>query len=95
MNVISGSEFWNKEPSHYPGGHKGYYRFSSRTRFHIYVGQRFEILTNSDSAIHRLSLYYEFSISDLMIVSGVNNRTLEFSDLVHFSVGAKIHILKQ
>lgn len=95
MNVISGSEFWNKEPGRYPGGHKGYYKFSSRTRFHIYVGQRLTFLTPRASALRSITLYYELSINDLMIVSGVNNRTLEFSDVVHFSVGAKMHLFKE
>lgn len=95
MNVISGSEFWNKEPGRYPGGHKGYYKFSSRTRFHLYVGQRLTFLTPRASALRSITLYYELSINDLMIVSGVNNRTLEFSDVVHFSVGAKMHLFKE
>lgn len=95
MNIISGSEFWDKEPSHYPGGHKGYYKFTSRTRFHLYVGQRLTLLSPHTSMLRSVTLYYEFSINDLMIVSGINNRTLEFSDVVHFSVGAKMHLFKE
>lgn len=93
-NVITGNEFWNREPSHYPHDGRGYYKFSSRTRLHLAVGQRFRLLTSEASAIRSLSLYYEFSINDLMVVSAVNNRTLEFSDVVHFSLGAKLHIFK-
>ena len=95
MNVISGAEFWDKEPGHYPGGNKGYYKFSSRTRFHIYVGQRLTLLAPSTSTLQSITLYYEFSVNDLMLVSGINNRTLELSDMVHFSVGAKMHLFKK
>lgn len=95
MNVISGDEFWNREPSRYPSGHRGYYKFSSRTRFHLYVGQRLSLLMPRTSMLRSVTLYYEFSINDLMVISAINNRTLEFSDVVHFSVGARLHLFKE
>lgn len=38
MNTIFGDEFWAEEPERYPNG---YYGFSTKVRFHAYLGQRF------------------------------------------------------
>ena len=43
MNTIFGDEFWAEEPERYPNG---YYGFSTKIRFHAYVGQRFTININ-------------------------------------------------
>lgn len=90
-NIISGERFWLKGPERYPG-ESSYYKFSSRLRFHFYVGQRFTLFTDRSSTLRALSLYYELSINDLMVVSKFNNRTLELSDVVHFSLGVKAQL---
>ena len=94
INKISGDEFWDREPGRYPHGENGYYCFSSRTRVHLNVGQRLTLQTPNAGAIRSLSLYYEFGVNDLMLISKFNNSTLALSDIVHFSVGAKMHIFK-
>lgn len=94
LSKISGSEFWDREPGRYPHGENGYYCFSSRTRLYLSVGQRLTLRTPNAGAIRSLSLYYEFGVNDLMLISKFNNRTLSLSDIIHFSVGAKMHIFK-
>lgn len=94
LNLISGNEFWNREPGRYPHGEKGYYKFSSRTRVNLALGQRITLQTPRAGAIRSLSLYYEFGINDLMLISKINNRSLALSDVFHFSLGARMHIFK-
>lgn len=37
VNTVFGNQFWVNEPERYP---KGYYGFSSKVRFHVFMGQR-------------------------------------------------------
>ena len=37
VNTVFGDQFWVNEPERYP---KGYYGFSSKVRFHVFMGQR-------------------------------------------------------
>ena len=37
VNTVFGDDFWVNEPDRYP---KGYYGFSSKIRFHVFLGQR-------------------------------------------------------
>lgn len=90
-NIITGERFWLKEPERYPGA-KSYYNFSSRLRFHLYIGQRLTLFMSEESMLKALSLYYELSMNDLMLISRINNRTLKLSDVVHFSIGVKAQL---
>lgn len=92
LNFISGERFWMREPARYPG--EGYYGFTSRLRIHLYVGQRFTVNFNPDSAVRATTLYYELSANDLNIVSKFGNKSMSLSDIVFFSAGVKLQIFK-
>lgn len=59
MNFISGEDFWIREPDRYPGDQ--YYNFTSRLRFHLYVGQRFTFYLKGDSLLRHITLFLVFS----------------------------------
>ena len=92
LNVISGEQFWIREPERYPG--KSYYGFMPGLRINLYVGQRFTVKLNSDGALRDMTFYYELSANDLNIVSKFCNRTLHLSDIVFFSAGVKLQFFK-
>ncbi|MFR9166355.1 MAG: hypothetical protein ACLVKO_09150 [Dysgonomonas sp.] len=89
VNTIFGHEFWTKEPERYP---KGYYNFSTRLRFNVYLGQRLTFKIPEDRRIFAKSLtfYYEVSSSDLYIVSAATNSYLKPKDYLHLSLGLKV-----
>ena len=90
LNLISGEDFWIREPDRYPGDR--YYDFTSRIRFHLYAGQRVTFRTKRESLLRHITLYYEFSANDLDLVAKFGNRTLSFTDIVCFSVGIKFQL---
>lgn len=90
MNFISGENYWIREPDRYPGDQ--YYNFTSRLRFHLYVGQRVTFYLRSDTSLRNITLYYELSANDLDIVAKCGNRTLGLDDIVYFSAGLKLQI---
>lgn len=91
LNTISGDEFWIKEPCKYGGG---YYDFAPGVRTHLFVGQRINYKALSQGTLHNVSLYYEFSICDLNLISKVTNHRLKLSDIVFFSAGLRFVIIK-
>lgn len=92
MNFISGEDFWIREPDRYPGDQ--YYNFTSRLRFHLYVGQRFTFYLKGDSLLRHITLFYEFSANDLDIVAKSGNRHLGLDEIVYFSVGIKFQLFR-
>lgn len=90
LNLISGEDFWIREPDRYPGDR--YYDFTSRIRFHLYAGQRVTFRMKRESLLRHITLYYEFSANDLDLVAKFGNRTLSFTDIVYFSVGIKFQL---
>lgn len=92
LNTVFGHEFWTKEPGRYP---KGYYGFSTRLRFNIYLGQRvtYQIPPQKRSFIKAISAYYEVSSSDLYIISAATNSYLKPKDYLHLSLGVKLLFL--
>lgn len=90
LNLISGEDFWIREPDRYPGDK--YYNFTSRIRLHLYAGQRFTFQVRRESLLRHITLYYEFSANDLDIVAKFGNRTLDFTDIIYFSVGIKFQL---
>lgn len=86
-NAILGSGFWTKEPDIYPGK---YYKFSTRCRFHIFIGEEFTLhLGSKESRPNNLSFYYEIHTYDLMVISAFTNKELGFTDFVKLSLGIK------
>ena len=88
---VSGDEFWIKEPCKYGGG---YYDFAPGVRTHLFVGQRINYKALSQGTLHNVSLYYEFSICDLNLISKVTNHRLKLTDIVFFSAGLRFVIIK-
>ena len=93
INSVLSSKFWGKEPSRYPNG-GDYYRFSSKIRFHIFVGQRYtcHIPDHHRSWIKSASLVWELSTCELYVVSKAVNKTLPFKDILSLSLGLKLEI---
>ena len=79
INTILSRDFWMREPSKYP---KGYYGFSTKMRFNIFVG---ESITYKNS-----SFFWEFGATDIYVVSKATNRYLKFWDIFGLSFGVKL-----
>ena len=89
-SIISGTtqNYWFLEPSKYGGP---YYRFATRVRLHLYVGQRISLYRSAtDAVVDRLTLYYELSAGELDLVAKMTNRHLHLDDIVYFSFGVKL-----
>lgn len=86
INYISGGDYWVSEPSKYGN----YYRFASRLRLYLYVGQRVTYYFKpNNSPLKSVCLYYELSSKDLDLISKATNHTLDFDEIFYFSVGVK------
>ena len=92
VNTMFGDEFWVKEPERYP---EGYYGFSSKIRFHIFVGQRFTFNIDPKRRFFskELTLFYEISTCDLYMVSAFTNKYLKPQDYLCLSFGLKLQFL--
>lgn len=92
MNTVFGDEFWVSEPDRYP---KGYYGFSSKVRFHLFVGQRLTLAIPSRYRLtaKALTLFYELSTCDLYAVSAFTNSYLRPRDYLSLSFGLKLQLL--
>lgn len=92
MNTVFGDEFWVKEPERYP---EGYYGFSSKVRFHIYLGQRltYDIAHGKRFWAKSVTLFYEVSTCDLYVVSAFTNKHLKPKDYLSLSFGVKMQLL--
>ncbi len=91
FNTISGDNFWTREPGKYGGK---YYKFTSRVRLHAFVGQRINLKRVAQGWLQGLSLYYEFSVCDLNLISKFTNSKLKFSDIIYFSAGVRLQFLR-
>mgnify|MGYP000958301207 CR=1 FL=1 len=89
MNTVFGDQFWVSEPERYP---KGYYGFSSKIRFHIFMGQgiTFNLGNNSRFSAKAITLFYEISTCDLYLISAATNSYLKPKDYLSLSFGVKI-----
>lgn len=90
MNTVISDEFWFEEPEKYP---RPYYKFSTRLRFMLSVGQRVAFHPDRDQPFRRVELYYELSTCDLYVISAFTNRYLKAGDILSLSVGLKLHFL--
>jgi len=90
INKLTSRNFWGREPEKYGSS---YYRFSTNTRFSIFVGQRLT-LGLSDRFPHRsISFFYEFSTCDLYLISAFSNKSLGIDDILVLSLGLKFQFL--
>lgn len=83
ITYATGDGFWLLEPSKY---NPPYYRFSTRVRGNLHIGQRLTYNTNS-KRVKSLSAYYELSSCDLKIISAATNSYLKPSDYLSFAIG--------
>lgn len=92
VNTVFGDEFWTNEPDRYP---KGYYGFSSRVRFHIFLGQRltYDIPPRWRLGARAITFFYEVSTCDLYVVSAFVNKYLKPKDYLSLSFGLKMQLL--
>ena len=92
MNTVFGNEFWVREPKRYP---HGYYGFSSKVRFSIFLGESFtyDIPEHKRKFIKAISFFGEISSCDLYIVSAVPNKYLGLEDWLRLSFGLKFRVL--
>lgn len=92
INTIFGNEFWRKQPDKYP---KGYYWFSTKSRFNLFIGQRItrNFLHDNFFNLRGCSAFYEVSTSEIMIIYKVKNNYIKFSDMICLSVGLNFQIL--
>lgn len=92
VNTVFGDEFWVNEPERYP---EGYYGFSSKIRFHAFLGQRitFDIDPKRRFTAKAVTFFYEFSTSDLYIISAFTNKYLKPKDYLSLSFGMKLQLL--
>ncbi len=92
MNTVFGSQFWTSEPERYP---KGYYGFSSKVRFHLFVGQRltYDIDPQRRFLAKSVTFFYEISTCDLYVISAVTNSYLRPRDYLSLSFGLKFQWL--
>lgn len=86
VNSIFDDEFWTEEPDRYPGS---YYRFSSRIRFSIGLGQRVSFHIPHEKRRHydRISLYYELSACDLHLISDIPHKRVTTGDILRLGIG--------
>lgn len=93
LNTTLGKQFWYKEPDKYPNS---YYRFSTRLRINIFVGQDFSYKIKSNSSYFEgIKFYYDLHTSDLYLVSGVQNKYLKFDDYIGLALGVKLQIRRK
>ncbi|MDO4165745.1 MAG: hypothetical protein Q4D56_15380 [Bacteroides sp.] len=92
VNTVFGDEFWVNEPDRYP---KGYYGFSSKVRFHVFLGQRltFDIDRKRRFMAKQVTVFYEISTCDLYVVSAFTNKYLKPKDYLSLSFGIKMQML--
>lgn len=89
FNSVLDSEYWTREPDRYPDA--SYYRFSSKIRAHLFVGQRYtlHIPKHKRYLSSKVSAVWELSTCDLYVVSKAINKTLPFWDTLSLSFGLK------
>lgn len=92
LNTIFSDQFWRKQPDRYPDG---YYEFSTRVRIHIFVGQRIRLDIPAEKRFFAedISLFYEISTCDMLLISAATNRYLKPKDYLSLSLGVKLQFL--
>ncbi len=90
VNFIFGEGFWRHAPSKYT---KGYYGFTPKVRYNIYVGQRwhYNIPMRRRHFVKGISFYYELSTCDLYIVSAIPNKKITLGDILSLSIGLRLY----
>lgn len=92
VNTVLSSDYWTKEPERYPD--RDYYRFSSKIRFHLFLGQRYSVHVPRERRylFKEISFVWEISTCDLYVVSKFVNASLPFKEILSLSLGLKFKI---
>lgn len=92
LNSVLRSDYWTREPERYPD--RDYYRFSSKIRFHLFLGQRYTLNIPKERRyiIKDISAVWELSSCDLYIISKFVNGSLPLKDILSLSLGLKVGI---
>lgn len=92
FNSVLRGDYWTREPERYPD--RNYYRFSSKIRLHLFIGQRYtiHIPKNRRYLIKDLSAVWELSSCDLYLISKFVNSSLPAKDIFSLSFGIKAGI---
>ena len=92
LNSVLSKDYWTKEPERYPD--RDYYRFSSKIRFHLFVGQRYTIHIPKEKRFlaKECSFVWELSTCDLYVVSKFVNGSIPLKDILSLSLGLKMKI---
>lgn len=90
FNTVFSDEFWTQQPDRYPSG---YYRFSTRFRTHLSIGQRlrFNIPDSKRFFSRSITAFYEISTCDFYLANAFTNR-LGLDDYLRLSFGLKFDI---
>lgn len=89
VNTVIGDDFWIKEPGKYPSS---YYKFSTKIRFNICLGQQmtYQIPSAWRKRWKSVTAFYEISTNDLYLISAIGNSNLTPTDYLHLSLGLKM-----
>lgn len=89
LTTVFSGHFWTRQPKRYPGG---YYWFSTRLRPNIFIGQRATVhLPDSKRRFtHSISLFYEISCCDFMLIQRATNSSLKSGDYLTLSLGLQL-----
>ncbi len=90
ITAITGNRFWWKEPDKYPGR---YYKFSTRIRPYIFIGQRFGFSPSHD-LLRKVSAYYEVGTCELYLISKFTNSSMKMKDILRFSFGVRMQLFR-
>lgn len=92
VNSVLHGDYWIREPERYPD--RDYYRFSSKIRFHLFVGQRYTILIPKEMRLpmKEVSMAWELSSCDLYIVSKAVNSSVPLKDILSLSLGMIVRL---
>lgn len=92
LNVLFDNEFWLRQPLKYEAG---YYRLPSKMRFHLFCGQRitFNAGKGQNVSSNAISLFYELSTCDILLISRLGNSYLRPKDYLRLSFGLKYQFL--
>ena len=92
FSLISGEEYWMREPDRYGGS---YYRFTTRMRLNLGFGQRATWhLKQPKGSLRSITFYYEFHACDLDICAKFTNKELKMEDITYFSCGLRFHLVR-
>ncbi|MDO4462842.1 MAG: hypothetical protein Q4C30_10210 [Bacteroidia bacterium] len=91
FNTILKEDYWTKEPKRYPGRY--YYRFSTKVRCHLFVGQRYGIHIPKDKRwmFKEVDFVWELSTADMYAIAMVQNQCVTMKDIMSLSLGVKLN----